>query len=121
MDSKPSVLELVGGQFKPIEWADFVRLTPREIARRPFVLKAHGLYFVGDGWNTDVGKIVAQRHPGKVRHLIEWLEVALPYLASDVMDRPLIGLPMRKIGDAGASEFIAHIQKLAAIQREAMA
>lgn len=119
--SAPVVFEYAGDQFKAVEWSDFVRLTVREICRRPFVLKAHGLYFVGDGEGTDIGRVVAQKHPGRVRHIIEWLEVALPYLASDVMDRPLIGLPMRKIGDAGASEVIAHIQKLAAIQREAMA
>ena len=121
MDTRPAILELVGGQFKPVEWSDFVRFTPREIARRPFVFKVHGLYFVGDGWGTDVGKIVAKKHPGKVRHLIEWLEVILPYWTSDMMDKPLVEIPLRKINNGNASEILARIQELARHQAEVVA
>ncbi|MFA4971993.1 MAG: hypothetical protein WC683_05220 [bacterium] len=119
MKASSEILELIEGDFRRVEWADFVQLPVREICRRPFVLKAHGLYFVGDGWGTDVGKIVARKHPGKVRHLIEWLEIVLPYWDSDLMDKPLAGIPLRKIGDGNASEILARIQALASA--EAMA
>lgn len=118
MDTKPIVLELVGGQFKPVEWADFVRLTVREICRRPFVLKTHGLYFVGDSWGTNIDRIVAKKHPGKIRSIMEWLVVVLPYWSADLMDEPLIGLPMRKINEGNASEVLARIQELARQNRE---
>lgn len=121
MESTPKILELIGGQFKSVQWSDFVRLPVREIMRRPFVLKSHGLYFVGDGWGTDVGKIVARKHPGRVRHLIEWLEIILPYWSSDFMDRPLISVPLRSINEGNASEVLARIQELAQQQAEMMA
>lgn len=119
--SPPVVFEFVSGQFRPVEWSAFVRLPLREIVRRAFVLKSLGLYFVGDGWDTDIGKIVARKHPGKVRHLMEWLEIVLPYWASDLMDKPLLSIPLRSISDADASEVLARIQKLATQQAEMMA
>lgn len=112
MNTLPVILELVGNQFQLVSWSDFVRLTPRQIARRPFVLKAHGLYFVGDGHGTNIGQSVVKRHPRKVRHTIEWLEVILPYWTSDMMDKPLIELPMRTINDGNISETLEKIQKL---------
>lgn len=121
MNDKPAILELVGDQFKPVEWADFVRLTIREICRRPFVLKVHGLYFVGDGLGTNIDKIVARKHPGKVRHLIEWLEVVLPYWSSDLMDKPIVGITLREINNGDASEVLAKIQELARQQAEMLA
>lgn len=121
METYPEILELIAGKFRRVEWSDFVQLTPREIARQPFVLKAHRLYFVGDGWDTNVGRIVAQRHPGKVRHTIEWLEVTLPYWTSDMMDKPLISLPMRTINDGNASEVLERIQRLVQVRPEVVA
>lgn len=112
MNSNPVVLEFVGDRFTTVEWRDFVRLTLREITRHPFVLKVHGLYFVGDGWGTDIGKIVAKKHPNKVRHIIEWLEVILPYWSSDMMDKQLIHLPTLNINQANPSEVIERIQKI---------
>jgi hypothetical protein len=107
-----TVFEFVGAQFKPVEWADFVRLTPREICRRPLVLKACDLYFLGDGWGTEIGRIVAKKHPGKVRHLGEWLWVVVPGLSSEMMDKRLLELPMRAITDGDASNLVARIRQL---------
>ena len=121
MKASSEILELIEGDFRRVEWADFVRLSLREIIRRPFVLKAHGLYFVGDGRDIDVGKIVAKKHPYKVRHIGEWAEIALPYLSSEILDKPLIAAPLRKISEGNASEVLARIQRLAAEQAEMMA
>lgn len=121
MKARLEILELVNGQFQPMAWSDFIRLSLREIYRRPFVLKAHDLYFVGDGWGTDVGKIVARKHPYKVRHIMEWAEIVLPYLTSEILDKPVIELPLRKINEGNASEILVRIQKLAQQQAEMMA
>lgn len=121
MDPRPDILELVDGRFRRVEWADFVRLTLREICRRPLVLKACGLYFLGDGWGTEIGRLVAKKHPGKVRHLGEWIWIVVPGLSSEMMDRRLIEIPMRKIDDGNTSEVLERVQELARQQAEAMA
>jgi len=121
MADKPEILEFFEGGFKPVSWVEFSRLTLRELARRPFVLKALGLYFVGNGWGTDVGKIVAKRHPGKVRHIIEWLEVILPFWTSDMMDKSLIELPTININDANPSKLIEKIKRVTGVNAEVVA
>lgn len=121
MNGEVKILELVGGQFMSVEWRDFARLTLREITRRPFVLKAHGFYFVGDGWGTDVGQIVAKKHPDNVRHIIEWLEVILPFWTSDMMDKPLIELPTININDANPSKLIEKIKRVIGVSAEVAA
>lgn len=113
MQRRPEILELIEGRFERREWADFVRLTVREICRRPFVLKACGLYFVGDGRGTDIGRLVERKHPGRVRHLIEWLEIVLPFWSSALMDWRLIDIKLREIADGDASEVLSRIQGLA--------
>lgn len=51
----------------------------------------------------------------------EWLEVVLPFMSSEIMGRPLVGLPMRPISDGDAVEVLERIQKLATAQSKMLA
>ena len=119
MKNQPEVLEFIGKQFRQMAWGDFVRLTVREITGRSFVLKAHDFYFVGG--NDEADRVVARKYPGRVRHIFEWLEVVLPYWSTDILDKPLMAIPLRSVENGGASDVLARIKELANRQMEVMA
>jgi len=121
MVDKSEILELVDHKFSPVTWAEFTKLTLREIARRPFVLKTHGLYFVGDGFGTGIEKIVAKRHPDKVHGIVDWFEVILPHLSSDMLDKSLIELPMVNISEATPLDVLERIQRVIGVNTEVVA
>lgn len=122
----PCFVQVIDCQGEPVEisFKEFTRLPLRNILNpaSEFLLELDDgsmpiLVATGD----KMLKMALRMRPERALPFHEVLTALILHWTSDMMDKPLIDLPIRCMSNTGASEAITRTPKMAAIQREVTA